>query len=185
MLVAIVAVGMAGHEFYETDRRLQEVRHALKRAEPGTALLVAGQYDPACVGCFPKQIDALHAGALAVIERQMFVPTLFTATSLVAASPKRHDLDVPGGLPRRRDDLIVGRTLALPERGPEHDAAHPYWYSWDANYDYLLWLRGNGESLDDIAGLERLASGEIFVLYRIHGPLQGVALQSMPPVGVE
>jgi hypothetical protein len=103
----------------------------------------------------------------------MFVPLLFTATSLVAAAPDRHDLDVPHGVPVSRQALIEGRGRPLPQRGRTHDPRHPYWHSWDENFDYLLWMREGDRTLDDIPGLERLATGEIFVFYRILKPSQG------------
>lgn len=175
MVLALLSLGSASFEFYKVDHRQQQVRDAFASTEPGSALLVAGAYDPDCPGCFPAWINELHVGSLAAIERQMFVPLLFTATSFVAASPQRHDLDVPHGLPISRQNLIEGRDLPLPSRPQEHDPKHPYWHSWDENFDYLLWLRGSEETLDDIAGLERLESGEVFVLYRITKRSQGSA----------
>lgn len=168
-VVTLAAVAMVGAavQFAETDRKQQELRRALTLAAPGGALLVAGDYDPDCPACFPPWIDQLHAGALAAIERQMFVPLLFTATSFVSAAPARHDLDVPSGMPVPRRALIEGRDRPLPSRGPAHDPWHPYWHSWDENFDYLLWMRSEVRPLVGIAGLERIAAGEVFELYRI------------------
>src|SRR3546814_715084 len=100
----------------------------------------------------------------------MFVPLLFTATSFVAAAPDRHVLDVPYGLPIPRAALVDGRAKPLLQRGPAHDPRHRYWHSWDENFDYLLWMRAGNQDLNDIPGLERLAAGEVFVLYRILKP---------------
>jgi len=183
MLVAVGAVVAGAVEFHETDRRLQEIRRALALGEPGGALLVAAHYDPPdCRGCTPQAVDELHAGALAVIERQMFVPLLFTATSPVAASPRRHDLDTPSGYPLRRRQLVEALPRALPQRGPLHDRSHPYWHDWDRHFDNLLWLRDDGGNLDNLPGLERLASGEAFVFYRITGPQSGGGLGGLPPL---
>lgn len=168
--IAAVAIVSATAQLADTDRKQQELRRALALAAPGGALLVAGDYDPDCPGCFPAWIDQLHAGSLAAIERQMFVPLLFTATSFVSAAPARHDLDVPHGLPVSRQALLDGRDRPLPRRGPEHDPRHPYWYSWDENFDYLLWMRRGERSLIGVPGLERLAAGEVFELYRILKP---------------
>lgn len=167
MLLVIVSIVDAASGMYERNRRLQEVREAFVLTEPGGAILSAGQYDPACLPCGVVQIDEIYASALAAIERRMFVPNLFTATSLVAASPLRHDLDVPRGWPVTRQQLVNDRDRPLPARGPMLDLRHPYWYSWDRHFDYLLWLRYGDESLDDVDGLQRLASGESFILYRI------------------
>jgi hypothetical protein len=171
--VTMVALFSAAAQFSDTDRKQQELRRAVALAAPGGALLVAGDYRPECPTCFPTWINQLHAGALAAIEQQMFVPLLFTATSLVAAAPDRHDLDVPHGVPVSRQALIEGRGRPLPQRGRTHDPRHPYWHSWDENFDYLLWMREGDRTLDDIPGLERLATGEIFVFYRILKPSQG------------
>lgn len=165
--LAAIAMVAGAIQFAETDRKQQELRRALTLAAPGGALLVAGDYDPDCRDCFPAWIDQLHVGALAAIERQMFVPLLFTATSFVSAAPARHDLDVPYGMPVSREALIEGRYRPLPQRGLAHDPWHPYWHSWDENFDYLLWLRSDARPLTGIAGLERIATGEVFELYRI------------------
>lgn len=172
MAVAALALASGAFQFSENDRRQQEVRRALALAEPGGALLVAGDYDPDCPKCLPAWADLLHAGSLAAIERQMFVPLLLTGTSPVAAASARHDLDVPDGGPVSRQQLLSGRQAQLPKRGPAHDPRHPYWYSWDRNFDYLLWMRTGDQSLDDVAGLERIASGEVFDLYWILKPSQ-------------
>ena len=173
LAVVLGALGGAVLQFAETDRRQQEVREAFALVEPGGALLVAGAYDPDCPTCLPDWVDAFHAGSLAAIERQMFVPLLFTGTSPVAAAPSRYDLDVPYGWPVSRRALIEGRGRSLPRRGTEPDPAHSYWYGWDEHFDYLLWMRLEGnEDLYDIQGLEPLAAGEVFILYRIVKPYE-------------
>jgi hypothetical protein len=174
-VLAIAAASLAGAavQFADTHRKQEQLRQAVTLAEPGGALLVAGDYEPGCAGCYPEWIDQLHAASLAAVERQMFVPLLFTATSFVAAAPERHRLDVPYGLPVTRAALLDGRSRALPPRGPDHDPRHPYWHSWGENFDYVIWMRGNDSSLDDVPGLERLAAGEVFVFYRV--------LRSSPP----
>lgn len=173
--LALFVIAAASAEFSKTDRRHQELREAFALAEPGSALLPVAQHDPLCDDCLPQPIDEIHAAALGVIERQMFLPILFTATSPVAASQSRHDLDAPGGLPISVSQLLEGRGLPLPKRGPHHDRSHPYWYSWDEHFDYVLWLRQDSTDLDRIAGLQRLASGEVFVLYRIDRESDGGA----------
>jgi hypothetical protein len=175
MTLALISIGDAAIDFQQRDHRLQEVRRAFALAEPGGAILIAGQYNPECLPCGVIQVDEIYASALAAIERQMFVPSLFTATSLVAASPRRHDLDVPRGWPLTRQQLLDGRDRPLPVRGPELDLRHPYWYSWDKNFNYLLWLRSDEETLDDIPGLQRVAAGDAFVLYRIRQRLRTAA----------
>lgn len=167
LAIAVAALAGAALQFAETHRKQDELRRAVALAEPGGALLVAGDYDADCPRCFPAWIDQLHVGSLAAIERQMFVPLLFSATSFVSAAPGRHDLDVPHGMPVSRHALVDGRNRPLPRRGPEHDPRHPYWFAWDENFDYLLWMRSGQRTLTGIDGLERLASGEVFELYRI------------------
>lgn len=175
-VLAIATVSLAGAavQFADTHRKQEELRQAVALAEPGGALLVAGDYDPDCPRCYPEWIDQLHAASLAAVERQMFVPLLFTATSFVAAAPERHRLDVPYGLPVTRAALLEGRFRELPQRGTGHDPRHPYWHSWGENFDYVIWMRANASSLDDVPGLQRLSAGEIFVLYRV--------VRSSPPV---
>ena len=171
-LHALVAVSLltGGLQLARNDGEQQAIRQALAEAEPGGALLVAGDYDPACPGCFPDWIDFMHSGSLAAIESAMFVPLLFTATSPVEASPRRRALDVPHGWPVTRQALEEGRDRPLSDPRHPHDPAHAYWHDWPHSFDYLLWLRREGSDLDGLRGLERLADGRVFVLYRVIAP---------------
>lgn len=171
LAVSFGAVAAGGFLLAQNDRAQQEIREALARTEAGGALLVAGDYDPACPGCFPEWIDYMHSGALAAIEQRMFVPLLFTATSPVAASPKRSRLDVPHGWPVSRRALLDGRERPLERPKGAHDPAHAYWHDWPRHFDYLLWLRAGEADLRDLDGLERIAEGRAFVLYRIIAPV--------------
>ena len=164
---ALLAGGLA---MAGKDRELQAIRQALQQAEPGGALLVAGGYDPVCRGCYPAWADYLHSGSLAVIERSMFVPMLFTATSPVAAAPARVNLDVPYGWPPSEEVLRDDRHRSLDEPLRQHDPDHRYWHGWPKHFDYLLWLRQNGTELHGLEELEKVTEGRLFVLYRITAP---------------
>ncbi|NIA67217.1 hypothetical protein HBA54_01270 [Pelagibius litoralis] len=172
LVLAMVGASLlaGGLQMARNDEVQQEIRQALRMTEAGGALLVAGDYDPNCRGCFPAWIDFMHSGSLAAIERGMFVPLLFTATSLVEAAPGRAELDVPHGWPVPRQALEKGRERALEQPVRRHDPAHAYWNDWPRNFDYLLWMRSGRGSLDGLGGLERLAEGEVFVLYRVIAP---------------
>ncbi|WP_422366652.1 hypothetical protein [Pelagibius sp.] len=173
LLLSVVGTSLlaGGLQMARNDAVQQEVRQALMKATPGGALLVAGDYDPACPGCSPAWIDFVHSGSLAAIERGMFVPLLFTATSLVEAAPARAALDVPQGWPVPRQALEQGRDRVLADPAGRHDPAHAYWNDWPRHFDYLLWLRSGTATLDELGGLERVATSEVFILYRIIAPL--------------
>src|SRR3546814_305372 len=104
VLVAAVALSGAAAQLSANDRKQQELREALRLAASGGALLTAGDYRTECHACFPEWIDQLHAGALAAIERQMFVPLLFPAPSFFAAAPEdRHSVASGRSVPVRED----------------------------------------------------------------------------------
>ncbi len=171
LVVVGVSLSAGGLQMAHNNATQEEIRDALAKAEPGGALLVAGDYDPACPRCFPPWIDFMHSGSLAAIERGMFVPLLFTATSLVEAAPARAALDVPHGWPVTRQALLEGRERILTAPVGRHDPGHAYWNDWTRHFDYLLWLRNGEAGLDGIQELERVSAGEVFVLYRIIVPL--------------
>ena len=173
LLLGLITVGFlaGGLRLAHNNAEQQEIRQALMQATPGGALLVAGHYDPGCPSCSPVWLDSVHTGSLAAIERSMFVPLLFTATSLVEAAPGRLAQDVPRGSPVTRQALEEGRDRPLTVPRFRHDPAQPYWHQWPRHFDYLLWMRRGEEDLDDFEELERLTAGRSFVFYRIAEPV--------------
>ena len=168
MALTITALGAAALAFHRTDRIHQDIRDAVATMQPSSNLLVAGSYPPSCPNCLDGWGDYIHAGSLAAIESQAFVPLLFTATSFVKASEAKRALDVPYGTPLPRQALEQGLGRPLPPATEKHNPARRYWYDWPNHFDYVLWLRvDDGEMLDQFDQLTAVVENEGFVLYRV------------------
>ncbi len=111
-----------------------------------------------------------HLPALAVIERDVYLPFLFKNPMMpVNSAPGLRATDTPHGHPIELADLIAG---ADPVEGPamlgalDSEGRHNYWGGWPAHYDYAIELNfGARPALP--AQLALLKSGRIFSLYRI------------------
>ena len=170
MTLTVTALGAAAFTFHRTDHIHQDIREAAATMQPGSALLVAGSYPPSCPGCLDGWVNYIHAGSLAAVESQAFVPLLFTATSFVKASEPKRALDVPYGTPVRRQALEHGLGHPLPPAAEGHDPARRYWNDWPNHFDYVLWLRvEEDETLDDFDQLTPMVENQGFVLYRVTG----------------
>ena len=170
MALTVTALGTAAFTFNRTNHVHQDIREAVTRINPGSALLVAGSYPSSCPTCLNGWVNYVHAGSLAAIESQAFVPLLHTATSFVEASEARRALDVPYGPPVPRQALEHGLGHPLPPTTKGHDPDRRYWNDWPNHFDYVLWLRtDDDETLDDFDQLAALVESEGFVLYRVIG----------------
>ncbi len=120
---------------------------------------------------YPKQ--RWHLPALAVIERSVFLPTLFTGHTTIAAAPALHAIDTPVGNPISPKLLAMGADPA-PSPVPlgfhlEH-YMRTYWIGWPRHFDYLLFIHfGRSEALDPDR-LVPVGHGGMFDIFRIRRP---------------
>ena len=111
-----------------------------------------------------------HLPALAVIERDVYLPFLFKHPMMpVESAPQFKAVDTPHGHPAELADFIAG---ADPVKGPamlgetDSEGRHNYWGDWPHHYDYAIELNfGAKPALPP--QLELLKSGQIFSIYRI------------------
>ena len=106
-----------------------------------------------------------HALSLAVIERNAYVPNLFTNTSFVDVTPAMVDLHMPQSNPVFAKDLA-----ALAER-PRIASENGYWSQqfandWPGQWDYLLMFKSaDQDALSDLPVCAVSATPEI-ILYK-------------------
>lgn len=107
---------------------------------------------------------AQHAGALAVIERDAYVPSLFTNTSPVGVRPDWRNRHLPAG---RRPDLAA---LADAAGNPAPTAANGLWSEnyydgWPKAFTHVLYMRAVGGPAPVLAGATPLLARPDYVLY--------------------
>lgn len=157
-----------------------ELREAFRIVPPGSAVL-AGYGDPG-PSARPDRLPPperrrayVNFLCLALLERPVFVPTLFTTPHVqpVAVRPAYERLDTPFGDPPTTEALRIGL-----ER-PDGNGPHPYegngvvdWrhmIDWPANFDFLV-LYDAGLDRNPFPDLLQPARhGSFFTIYRIVG----------------
>lgn len=130
--VALFANGAV--QMAHIDRQAQTLRTVLSELPAGAkvfAAVAAEEHEPAF---------ALHAVAMATIERSAFVPGLFTNTSPVDIQPQMADWHMPQGR------TYLGVELAALAAQPRQSSANGYWSeayatAWPEAWDYLLYFK--------------------------------------------
>lgn len=145
-----MATADAFHDRLRADLTLlPEGARLLQAFEPGAGLRLAN-----------------HAGALAVIERDAYVPTLFTNTSPVGVRPEWRNRHLPAG---RRPDLAA---LAAAARAPAPVAANGLWAEdyfndWPSAFTHVLYMRAGDGPAPPLEGAAALAARPGYVLYAV------------------
>jgi len=114
-----------------------------------------------------------HLGALAVIDRAVFFPTLFTGHTSINASPDREAINTPVGTPVTRDVFLN----AVNDDNSPYPLGHRlsryfrlYFIGWQKTYDYVLSVRFDNASPLPSDALERVHAGSYFDIYRVKRP---------------
>ena len=116
--------------------------------------------------------DYNHMATLAVIDRDAFVPNLFSGWTQISPAPKNRARFVSQDDPLSPEQLFYGalpaadRTVVVP---PNRLGRPAYWLDWPGKFDYVLWI--------DFAvpgpvpsQLQLIATGSFFRLYRVARP---------------
>ena len=148
---------------------------AMRAMPPGASLITlqqeAADWRAAPVGRFmigsPNGVRATgrHLGALATIEAQAFVPTLFSV-------PGQHALVVR---PPWRERAVTASSIPYPSQLGTKLAGDPYLKDWRLHFDYVLVLNADLAASSDFeptvrAGLEPIADRGFAKLYRVVKP---------------
>lgn len=149
------------------DAQYSEFRHASEAIDPGARLLVVQD-----VRDEGFSTAYWHVAALAVIDRSVFLPTLFTDRTAqpVHATAAYEAIDTPFGSPITPELLRIG---ADPDKAARLAGARLptgeriYWANWPKNFDFLLYVHfGTGENPMP-ERLRRVHAGSFFDIYRI------------------
>jgi hypothetical protein len=169
------AVSQAWHE---QDARLAEYRAAATAITPGARLLVIEPSlyrspDAREQAMAPATREELywHMSELSVIDRAAFVPYLFTGWTPVQAAPRNAAVSQSAGAPLEPERLAISRTAETDsDVNPNPFGGPLYWRGWPNTFDFLLWIDFGLPPTATIPGLEPVAQGSFFHIYRIVRP---------------
>ncbi len=175
MLLFFARLVPIADRWHGVDQEFAEFRQAAQKIERGARVLSvelgfeAGQDTP---GSPVLQQIYRHMVSLAVIDRSVFTPMLFTnrAAQPVQASAAMAHLDVPYGRPVWPTALRIG---ADPERKDELAGqqrlgdARLYWEDWPKHYDYVLFVHLGLDENPMPEILSPVETGSFFDIYKI------------------
>lgn len=150
------------------DRQFLEFKNATHEIDEGSRVLVSNDL---IRGAHALSIRAfLHLQLIAVIERNVFAPELFTGITQVRPTARNRDIDAGAGPVLRSKDIVMGLEPGFISRyrNRTFDAySRVYWADWPKNFDYLV--RINPKTLDDriAAELESITRYSFFEIAKV------------------
>jgi hypothetical protein len=181
----LLRTGFVAHDWLRYQADFDELRAADAAIAPGSRVLAMHDLDdhrdPPAPSLFPYR----HVAALAVIDRDVFLPHLFAY-----ATPLRFG---PPGKAMESDELAVLRRIRWRPRTPAFGATDAAtigqaeevgrkvagfdafsstfdWSDWPERFDYLIDFDYGAHANPVPALLTEVARGSYFVIYRIHPP---------------
>jgi hypothetical protein len=110
----------------------------------------------------------LHAGMVAVIDRDAFVPNLFTGTTIVSPVPALRMSSTPQGPPLHMSDLGNGLGRSDDRAGEQAMGGERiYWMGWEDKFDYVLIVHFGVRPAPMPANLRLVTTSSVADLYRI------------------
>jgi len=160
MLFAFVAVRSANafSLVRQLDAEEAQIRSVVRALPEGARLLVvdAGRPDAGPFAA-PAHMTG-HLALVATIDRNAFIPFLFTGTTAVQPRPEWRDAASPSSLPVDLDQFKDGITRGDPPTGPPPYGygGQQYWLGWPHKFSFVL--------------MEHYGRQDITVLYRVDRP---------------
>jgi hypothetical protein len=165
------------------DAHFAEFRAADRAIAPGARLLIVEASLPeserVIAGVPPalaarRRQDFDHMPALAVIDRAVFMPYLFSGWTSISPTARNAGLFQTSASPLSPERLATAAKMDEPDSPyakPDLRGELPYWRDWTKHFDYLLWVDfGADVPLPQDAKLTPVATGSFFKIYRIVGP---------------
>lgn len=173
--LAMVALLLFGGRIWSTtelwrgyDQEFRELREASRTIDPGARVIV-GRFEE-LPWFVPSRIYS-HVVSLAVIERSVFLPDLFTGPQQpLGVTPAYADIDMPNGDLLELKDLEEGMDRFQAEQLKEKTlrrGARPYWGNWPANFDYLVMLDAEGRDNPFPGVVTPVHLGSYFAIYAV------------------
>ena len=186
LLLLAVRVWTVNQCWQDYEHWFNEFRQASKVIKPGSRLLIVESNIPQDQRFLPGVPNALafiepvlfsHMGALAVIDRSVFFPYLFTQATPLSASTRN------AGIAQSASEPVLplmfflsaspktGHTLAI---GPDDYGQLPYWRNWPQDFDYVLWIDFGTSGAFNVPHIRIAADGSFFKIYKITRPGEGL-----------
>jgi hypothetical protein len=168
VLTAIRSAGIAT-ELRAGDKQIEEVRQVVAAMPQGRRLLFV---DTATGDHGLPYWATLHIGMVAVIDRDAFVPNLFTGQGTVRPAPTMRTSSTPHGPPLSMDELMDGFGRKDDPAGDQGNGlgGRIYWLGWEDKFDYVL-IEHFGTRPGALPRVLRLvATSSAADLYRIDRP---------------
>lgn len=177
-LLAVVAAvtafkaAAATNSLRRVERDIAEMRELVQVIPRGARVLVAQAQAPDAINRVGPWRMTSQMAMVALIERDAFVPFLFSGVPMVRPRLELLPLSTPHGHPLSRAQLAEGLTAADGPGMPEGDGQgrRIYWRDWPAKFTHLIWQHYGAPGLDHPALLEQVATGRSTTIYRIHQP---------------
>ena len=155
------------------DGQIAETRQIVAALPSGARLLVV---NVARRGTGQERVPPItywHMPLTAVIDRDAFVPYLFSGLTTVRMRPQFRAISTPNGLPISPTQLREGTTEEAPQGSDPSDGegggGRIYWYSWPRNFDYVLVQRFGadpGKLPDNLLPLAHAADMDLYRIVR-------------------
>jgi hypothetical protein len=145
------------------DREIAEVRDVVAAMPSGKRLLIATTASP------EKTQGLEHAGTVAVIDRNAFVPNVFTNNTILHIAPSLRASSTPIGQAPRISDLAdgLGRSDTPGVDQADGMGGRVYWLGWEKKFDYVLILHRGVAPAMLPPNLRQVATSPVATLYRI------------------
>lgn len=160
-----------------TEAEVEQLRRVVAALPPGQRLLVVSD-TPADLGDgAPPDYVIANLPLVATIDRDAFVPYLYTGTTLVEVRPAFDSASSPNVSSITPAQLQDGLAESDPADGPPPYGygGRKYWLGWPAKFDYVLLFHPGCGVATPPGPLRLLASNDEASLYQITAPQQVVA----------
>ena len=151
-------------DLQKADNQIDELRRVISAMPEGKRLLTVEQLGPDSMHL------TRHAPLVALIDRDAFVPTLFTGIGTVKPAPEVKMLSTPPGSPYPDlAALVDGYGRAIDPTGdiPSGRGGRIYWLGWERNFDYVLVMHYGSRPPKLPEVLRLVASSSVADLYAI------------------
>jgi hypothetical protein len=174
ILVAFVAARSANafSLLRQLDAEEAQIRSVVQALPEGARLLVVDAGRPQAGPFAAPAHLAGHLAMVATIDRNAFIPFLFTGTTAVQPRPEWRTAASPSSLPIDLDQFKEGMLYGDPPSGPPPYGygGQQYWLGWPRKFSFVLVECYGRHDIPLPAFLHRLAHSEIADLYEVDQP---------------
>lgn len=174
LVLVLLRTFMITAEWRGIDGKFNEFRQKIASVERGTRLLPVSGGTAQQAGKSPLYyMQFWHMASLSVIERSVFLPTLFTGHTMVDSSLAVRHLDTPVGNPVLPKFLASGADEANSPFPLGHEFeryVRAYWVGWPRWFDYALVIGFSDDANPSPEYLTPVRSGSFFAIYRVVRP---------------